>query len=163
MAETDDFVELYRAHYPRLVGALGLAGAGHAQAQDLAQEAFARTYGHWRRVRRGSNPAGYVYTIAFRLVRRRVQGWDGPLDDNGAAAASGDEEARVEAMTVSAAIAAMPPRRRACATLCFSLGFTGPEAAGILGIEASTVRAQLHRARADLARALGEREPALAE
>src|SRR5438105_3769771 len=69
-----DFVEVYRAHYGRLVRALELAGAGRATAEDLAQEAFARTYRHWRRVREGLNPSGYPYRVAFRLAARDRRG-----------------------------------------------------------------------------------------
>ncbi len=42
MNETDEFVELYRVHYPRVVAALSLIGADHAKAEYLGQEAFAR-------------------------------------------------------------------------------------------------------------------------
>jgi DNA-directed RNA polymerase specialized sigma24 family protein len=41
----------------------------------------------------------------------------------------------------------MPPRRRACATVCWYLGFTSEEAGDILGIDAATVRTHLERAR----------------
>ena len=63
---TEDFAELFHTQYPRVVRALVLAGA--ADAEDIAQEAFARTLRHWRRVRTGANPAGYVFRVAFRLV-----------------------------------------------------------------------------------------------
>lgn len=162
MTESEDFVELYRVHYPSVVAALGLAGADHGQAQDLGQEAFALTYRRWRRVRTGTNPAGYVYTVAFRLLRRQVERWDDSLHDDDAVV-PGHEEATVDALSVTRTIASMPTRRRACATLCFYLGFSGTEAARILGIEASTVRVQLRRARADLAVALREEKPALVE
>jgi RNA polymerase sigma factor (sigma-70 family) len=53
-----------------LVRALELAGAPRPAAEDVAQEAFARMLTHWRRVRTGSNPAGYAYRTAFRLLSR---------------------------------------------------------------------------------------------
>ena len=64
-----DFVTVYEAHYPRLVRALEIGGLDRPTAEDVAQEAFARTLGHWRRVRLGTNPPGYVYRTAFRLSR----------------------------------------------------------------------------------------------
>ena len=64
-----DFVTVYEAHYPRLVRALEIGGLDRPAAEDVAQEAFARTLGHWRRVRLGTNPPGYVYRTAFRLSR----------------------------------------------------------------------------------------------
>ncbi|MGH9188412.1 MAG: RNA polymerase sigma factor [Acidimicrobiales bacterium] len=159
MNDTDAFVDLYRIHYPRVVAALGLAGADPARAQDLGQEAFARTYHHWRRVRRGTNPAGYVYTVAFRLMRRRSERLDDGLDGHDHPS-GGSEDGTLNALTIAQAIEAMPTRRRACAALCFYLGFSGEQAAEILGIAASTVRVQLGRARADLARALSDTAPA---
>src|SRR5581483_3411550 len=65
-----DFVEMYEVHYPRLVRALEIGGLDRATAEDTAQEAFARTLGHVRRVRLGSNPPGYVYRVGFRVGRR---------------------------------------------------------------------------------------------
>jgi RNA polymerase sigma factor (sigma-70 family) len=53
-----------------LVRALVLAGAPLPLAEDLAQDAFARMFTHWWRVRTGSSPAGYAYRSAFRLLSR---------------------------------------------------------------------------------------------
>ena len=45
-ASSDDFVDLFTSQYPKLVGALRVAGAvDRAAAEDIAQEAFARTLG----------------------------------------------------------------------------------------------------------------------
>jgi len=149
---TDDFADLYRSGYPKLVAALRLAGA--TDGADLAQEAFARTLRHWRRVRQGSNPAGYVTTVAFRLLRRHGRGGAVPLDDAHGAVA-GPEAATVAAMSVQAALATMPVRRRQSAVLCLYLEMSAEEAAEAMGVTPSTVRVQLHRARNDLRAALG--------
>lgn len=151
-AEKDDatreFVALYEVHYPRLVRALELSGARRAEAEDIAQEAFARTYGHWRRVRTGTNPPGYAYTVAFRLARRRVPETVLLGDEKPAPDVAGEAVANV---VVHDALARMPPRRRTCAVLCLLGGLTPAEAGAALGIEASTVRKQLEHARAELA------------
>lgn len=148
-----DFVELYLAQRGRLVKALMIAGEGPAAAHDLAQEAFARTYRHWRQVRVGPNPAGYLFTVAFRLRRRSrireatLESVEGlPAPDPG-----------LDTMAaVRAGLAAMPARQRACATLCLYLGLSPAEAADVLGLAPATVRVQLHRARQALRAALGE-------
>jgi len=44
----------------------------------------------------------------------------------------------------------MPARRRACALLVLAAGLTAEEAGDALGIAPSTVRVQIHRARAEL-------------
>ncbi|MCU1450528.1 MAG: polymerase, sigma-24 subunit, subfamily [Acidimicrobiales bacterium] len=146
-AAADDFVELFTSQYPRLVGVLRISGAGTA-AEDLAQEAFARTLGHWKRVREGTNPAGYLYRVAFNLLKRRVGLAEDPLGDiDPPSAGPGPEEAAIATVGAAAALDAMPPRRRACAALVWQLGFTSDEAGAILGIDGATVRTQLERAR----------------
>ncbi len=153
-----DFVDCYRSHYPRVVRALELSGTSPGAAEDLAQEAFARSFVHWRRVRRGTNPPGYVYRVAFRLARRshRLPLEEAlPPEERGAQAGAPDvaEEATLRTSAASA-IAAMPAARRACAVLCLLAGLPTREAARALGIKESTVRKQLERARADLRRAV---------
>lgn len=151
------FVALYAEQSARVRRALVLAGADRDVAADVTQEAFARTYARWRQVRTGSNPAGYVFRVAFRELRRRGHLAEEP---DGDAAADGtvreglgpDEEAlaNVGADAALLAIGAMPPRRRACALLVLAAGLTAEEAGQALGITGSTVRVQVHRARAQL-------------
>lgn len=153
-AVTTDFVECYHRHYGRLVRALRLAGGDPGTAEEVAQEAFARALSRWDRVCRGPNPTGYVYTAAFRLLRRqlaRSSRWDvgeppeqaRPSDDS-----PGSEV--TDRLTGSAILAAMPPKRRACAVLCLLIGLPTDEAAAALGIAAGTVRKHLEQARRDL-------------
>jgi RNA polymerase sigma-70 factor (ECF subfamily) len=150
-ASSDDFVDLFTSHYPKLVGVLRVAGTvDKTAAEDVAQEAFARTLSHWRRVRQGTNPAGYVYRVAFRLLHRRGGLPTSPLDDNDvqvAAPGPGTEATAIANVVAVSTLEAMPPRRRACAALCWYLGFTSEEAGDILGIDAATVRTHLERAR----------------
>ena len=158
------FATLYAENAGRVRRALVLTGASADVAADVTQEAFARTYLHWRRVRSGTNPAGYVFRIAFRELRRRGHLPDEPDGDAvvglTAAEGPGPEEQAVTKVAAGAAldaIGAMPTRRRACALLVLAAGLTAEEAGDALGIAPATVRVQVHRARAEL-RAL----PALA-
>lgn len=149
-----DFVATFESHYGRMVRAMELSGLDRATAEDVAQEAFARSLNHWDRVRQGSNPAGYVYRTAFRLARRNLRaiGREAPLVE---AAARGDvsEEASLR-VTAQAALAAMPARRRSCAVMCLVLGLTTKEAARALGIAEGTVRKQLELARKAISEAV---------
>lgn len=151
------FAALYAEHAPRVRRALVVAGAGPEAAADITQEAFARTYARWRRVRAGTNPAGYVFRIAFRELRQRGHLPEGPDGDAAAeltsSEASGPETqalAKVAAGAALRAIEAMPPRRRACALLVLAAGLTAEDAGRALGIAAVTVRVQVHRARTEL-------------
>ena len=179
-------MECYQVHYPRLVRALTLAGAAPPVAEDLAQEAFARMLTHWRRVRRGSSPAGYAYRTGFRLLHRSRRGrrdlevlasadvGDGPAaragqlpshlhpaegicdgDFAATAVTPGPEGFVTTRMAVQAMLAAMPPRRRACAVMCLVVGMSTRDAAAALGIAEGTVRKQLGEARDDLRAMLG--------
>jgi RNA polymerase sigma factor (sigma-70 family) len=152
-----DFVEVYETHYGRLVRALEIGGLDRASAEDAAQEAFARTLGHWRRVRLGTNPAGYVYRVGFRLARRTLRREE-PLrvEPQSLSDVAGEVTTRT---AVETALAAMPPRRRSCAVMCLMSGFTTKEAARALGIAEGTVRKQLELARTSLRAVLGDAQP----
>jgi RNA polymerase sigma-70 factor, ECF subfamily len=152
-----DFVDCYRAHYRRLVRALRLSGADAATAEDVAQEAFARALARWRRVSRGTNPPGYVYTSGFRLMQRAQlqrakQGLTEPSTDDPSSSRP-DAEATTT-VAVESVLRAMPPRRRACAVMCFVVGLSVHEAADALDIADGTVRKHLDEARRDLAAGL---------
>ncbi len=151
-AETDDFVELFRGQYRRLVAALRLAGAGPA-AEDVAQEAFARTYRHWRRVRHGTSPTGYVFRVAFRLHAKRGGVREvaiGSAETLLMPVTPSPEDGVLTNTAIAAAIAKMPPARRSCAVACWLAGMRAEEAATAFGVSAATVRKQLEWARADL-------------
>lgn len=148
---------MYEEHYPRLVRALEIGGLDRPAAEDVAQEAFARTLGHWRRVRLGTNPPGYVYRTAFRLSRAHWKR-DDPLDLERAACNDTASEA-VSNLALEAALAGMPARRRACAMLCFVVGLSPKEAARSLGIAEGTVRKQLGLAREALRYLIEEPPP----
>lgn len=151
------FAALYAEQSARVRRALVLAGADPELAADVAQEAFARTYARWRRVSAGANPAGYVFRVAFRELRRRGHLPDDPDGDLAAESTPshdhGPEELALTSVAADAAllsITAMPPRRRACALLVLAGGLSAVEAGAALGLAPATVRVHVHRARLDL-------------
>lgn len=134
--------------------ALELGGLDRGSAEDAAQEAFARTLGHWRRVRLGTNPAGYVYRVGFRVARRTFRREELLL---GEPESLGDAAGQVAArVSIEAVLRGMPPRRRACAVMCLLSGLSTKEAARSLGIAEGTVRKQLELARGTLRQELGD-------
>lgn len=146
-----DFASLFEEHYRRVVRALELSGLDRATAEDTAQEAFARTLGHWRRVRTGTNPAGYVFRVAFRQSRRELARREAPVLEREPRSPSDTEAEVATRLDLEAALGALPPRRRACAVACFVVGLSTKQAARSLGLAEGTVRKQLEHAR----RALG--------
>jgi RNA polymerase sigma-70 factor, ECF subfamily len=149
----EGFVALYEEHYPRLVRALELSGADRETAEDVAQEAFSRTLARWPRVRRGTNPAGYVYRVAFRHMRRRRYREYLVIDES----TTPDIATEVTvSLAVERALQAMPPAQRRCAVLCLVAGVSTKDAARSLRIAESTVRKQIERSRRDLRHVLGD-------
>jgi RNA polymerase sigma-70 factor (ECF subfamily) len=150
---TSDFVECYLMHYRRLVRALRLGGADPATAEDVAQEAFARALARWRRVRKGVNPPGYVYTTGFRLLqrsqRRSATTQAGGVPE-AAVGAPGVDAAATFSVALEDALAQMPPKRRACAVMCLVVGMSVHEAGEALSIADGTVRKHLDEAKRDL-------------
>lgn len=183
-----DFERFYREHYRRLVVSLRLADGGYAgggaggagagsgpadDAEDLAQDAFARTLVRWAGVRTGTNPAGYVYRVAFRLQRRGLRRrWHRRTamslvrtraQRRHEAQPSSPGDLWAEAADVRAALAELPVGCRRVAALCLYAEMTPGEAAVVLGIRPSTVRTQLQRARSTLRSATGHEDEAEAE
>ena len=71
MPEPDTFELWYRQTYPRLFAAmLGVCGDRDVAA-EIADEAFARAWTHWRRVREMEAPMGWTYRVALNLLRTR--------------------------------------------------------------------------------------------
>ncbi|HEY3142638.1 MAG TPA: sigma-70 family RNA polymerase sigma factor [Acidimicrobiales bacterium] len=153
MTDASTFDELYRDTYRRLVVSLSLATGSREEAEDLAQEAFARTLVRWSRVRHGTNPAGYVYRVAFRLHRRslltrwRRRGALRLVETRAELQlhASGDLWSEVAA--IRDIVDGLPLGCRRAAALCLYAEMTAEEAASVLGVTASTVRTQVQRAR----------------
>src|SRR5690625_5288944 len=81
-AEEADFATFCARQHPRLVGALTLYCRDPELAQDFAQEALARMWRDWRRLRTVTSLEAYTFRTAFnvanshfrkRAVRRRHQ------------------------------------------------------------------------------------------
>lgn len=73
MPDSASFTDFCEAEYARLVGALGLFCGDVDVAEELAQEALARAWRDWSKVSRLDSPAGWVYRVAFNLVRSRFR------------------------------------------------------------------------------------------
>ena len=104
----------------------------------------------------GHQPGLLCVPAAFRELRRRGHLPDRPDGDAAADSTASDGHGPEEralasvAAAAHAAIRAMPPRRRACALLVLAAGLTAEETGQALGITPSTVRVQVHQARARL-------------
>lgn len=155
------FQRLYRLHVDRIYGAVyRLAGFDHARAEDLVQEAFIRA---WQKLSgfRGDSAFGtWLYRLAVNvaLMDIRSRGADpvtmmgeDDLPDRGETPFCAAERDELER-----AIGKLPPRARAVLVLHDVEGWRHEDIGTELGMAVGSSKAQLHRARGLLRKALGE-------
>jgi RNA polymerase sigma-70 factor (sigma-E family) len=128
-----------------------LTGDQHL-AEDLVQEALARTHRAWSRLERPSNAEAYARKIMYHA---QVSVWRRPKV---AEALSGDglerhgdstddlAEAAARRVTLRRALLALSPKQRAVIVLRYFEDHTEAEAAQMLGVSVSTVKTQCGRA-----------------
>ncbi|MDQ7906236.1 SigE family RNA polymerase sigma factor [Phytohabitans sp. ZYX-F-186] len=132
--------------------ALALTG-GHHAAEDLLQDALARTYARWRHVR--GDPEAYVrramYHSQITAWRRRGRLREVPASHVPDRADPRDEaDASERRLQLRQALMRLGPRQRAVLVARFFEDLSDVEAAQVLGCSPSTVRSQTHRALARL-------------
>jgi RNA polymerase sigma-70 factor, ECF subfamily len=154
-----EFVEFFRAEYPRLVRALYLLTTDLSEAEELAQEAMARTYERWDRVAGMESPGGYVYQAAVNLNRKRLRRLAVRARRLVALSHQPNSARGVEARTeLASAIASLSDGQRDAFLLVEWFGLSAEEAGRILGIRPASVRSRIHRARTTLRERLSESE-----
>jgi RNA polymerase sigma-70 factor (sigma-E family) len=151
-AESDEeFREFMRGRWPAMVRlAYGLTGdPGHAE--DVAQDAFARAYAAWGRVRRAGDPEAYVRQIVINENRRRfrkhrvTEELPGVLPDAGTW-----QQGPEERSALLTALRSLGPRQRAVIVLRYWMDMSEAETAAALNCSVGTVKSQASRALATL-------------
>ncbi|MBO2452417.1 SigE family RNA polymerase sigma factor [Actinomadura barringtoniae] len=154
MAETADtadeeFTTFVEGASRSLLHAADLLTGDRARAEDLVQNALARTYSHWAKVRRG-NPEGYVRRAMLNNYLdwwRRVRWRELPFTANVTPPPSDDHAtdlARRDA--VQRALAVLTRRERAVVVLRYWFDLSEVQIAEELGIAPGTVKSTAHRA-----------------
>lgn len=151
-----DFESWYRTEHPRLLAAMTVAAGDVELAKDIVGDAFSRAFERWERVALMTSPTGWVYRVAFNVLRRRQR----------RAALEARLLARTPPPTASpsatiepelwAAIAALPPRQRAVIGLRIVLDLSQSDTAQMLGVSEGTVSSTLVTARRNAAQHLME-------
>ena len=155
--DSADFDAFYVAAVRRVVLYLYAACGDRAEAQDIAQEAFARAWQHWGKVAGYDDPEAWVRTVAWRLMVNRWRGlrrWlaaRSRMGPNGVVdSPSPDRVAIVEALQQ------LPKPQRQVIALHYLLDMPVHDIAASVGAPEGTVKARLSRARNALARLLHE-------
>ena len=159
--DTAAFEILYREHSPRVFAlCLRLRGGGRGEASELMQDVFIRAWRGLGSFKGESAFSSWLHRLtvnamleAKRSEKRRVARVL-PMDDPGslgAIALTGSLDLHVD---LENAIAALPEGARVAFVLHEIEGYKHEEIAAQLGIAPGTVKAQLHRARKLLIKAL---------
>ena len=154
---TDLLSTLFDQHYGSLCRlAYVLLGDG-AQAEDVVQEAFLRTFTGFGRLRDRSRADAYLRRSVVNLSRSRLRrrGAEGRSNAAVHRAERLDELPGRHDLDLLEAVRALPPRQRAAVVLFYYADLPESEVASSLGCSVGTVKSQLAKARATLARCLG--------
>jgi RNA polymerase sigma-70 factor, ECF subfamily len=153
-AELTAFV---RREHPRLVRAVHLLLDDHAVAEEVAQEALLRAASRWEQVSTMDSPGGWTHRVAINLAtsqlrRRRIERRArSRMSRDG----SGSVPDTATAVTVRAALQALPETHRRVLVLRHVLDWTTAEIADLDGVGPDAIRQRLHRARAAMREQLG--------
>jgi RNA polymerase sigma-70 factor (sigma-E family) len=122
------------------------------RAEDATQEALIRLYRVWGRIQRKGHVAAYarkvvVSTTLDALRRKSSQEVVGGEGYFAAEADSADDLGVLEnRLVITQALAALPPRQRACVVLRYFDELSVEETAAVLGCRPGTVKSQTLRA-----------------
>jgi RNA polymerase sigma-70 factor (ECF subfamily) len=153
------FEAFFHDEHENLFAALWLVTRNRYEAEEIMQDAFLRVWERWDRVSGLGDPVGYLYRTGMNVFRSRARRAavavrrtlrQLPADDG--LAAVEEREALVRAL------APLTRRQRAAVVLTDVLGFTSEEAAGALGVSASTVRVLAARGREVLRKEMSEKD-----
>jgi RNA polymerase sigma-70 factor, ECF subfamily len=155
----DEFVSFFETEFNRVLRAAYLFCGDYEAASDAAQEAFARAYERWARLRAKPWLSGWLMTTAFNLCKRQAMRTRRESALNaGSLEAGTSPSSRAERVDVVRAIRALPIRQRQTVTLFYLTDYSSAQVAHVLGISEGAVKKHLARARESLRNApeLGE-------
>jgi RNA polymerase sigma-70 factor (sigma-E family) len=147
-----DYETFVRGRSQALLRSAYLLTGDQQLAEDLVQEALARTYRAWHRLRETGNAEAYarkvMYNTQVSIWRRRrfteVSVGEIPEPVSGRTADHADASAL--RITLRNALRTLGPKQRAVVVLRYFDGHTEKEAAEVLGVSVSTVKTQSSRA-----------------
>jgi RNA polymerase sigma-70 factor, ECF subfamily len=162
--DVDAFELLYRQHAGRVYALCLRLAADPVVARELTQDTFVRAWEALPRFRADASITTWLHRIAVNAMLERNRGERRRTarvsladdDEDGDALVSGVVLAPdvATAIDLERAIGALPPGVRRAFVLHDVEGYTHEEIATMTGLAAGTLRAQLHRARQLLKRAL---------
>jgi RNA polymerase sigma-70 factor (ECF subfamily) len=154
------FEEFYGATRHRVLAFMLAVSDDRGEAQDAVQEAYARAWQRWDRLRSYEDPEAWVRLVAYRLV---ISAWRRARKRLIAHRRHGPPEPAgpptPDRITVRAALRRLPDEQRLVVVLHHLLDLSIEDIARQTGAPASTVRTRLVRGRRRLATLIGDDLP----
>ncbi|MGH9920065.1 MAG: SigE family RNA polymerase sigma factor [Nitrososphaerales archaeon] len=152
---------LFDAHYATLCRLAAFLLDDPGQAEEAVQDAFLRTFVGWRRLRHPDHAPAYLRAAVVNQCRSRRRRrtteqrgnravFAGAMDERGVS----DVERTGDVLAVLEAVRGLPARQREAVVLRYYADLSEQEVARGLGCSVGTVKSQLSKARATLARLL---------
>jgi RNA polymerase sigma-70 factor (sigma-E family) len=150
-----DSYEGFREFFVARRGALSrtayLLTGDRGEAEDLLQEALAKTVGRWQKVSAGDNPEGYVRQVMLNEVRsrwrRRRRGSEHPTSEVGDHVDGRELESEaIDRSDLAVALRRLTPKQRSVLYLRYYEDMSEAETAQTLGCAIGTVKSQTHDA-----------------
>ncbi|WP_433388751.1 SigE family RNA polymerase sigma factor [Micromonospora sp. KLBMP9576] len=160
MAADDGFEEFYRTTRHRVVTVLYALGGDPFEAQDAAQEAYARAWQRWRTVSGYGDPEAWVRTVGYRLLVnrwRKIRNGITAYRRHGPVAAVDPPSENTVALV--AALRQLPAEQREAIVLHHLADLSVAEVATQTATPTGTVKARLARGRKALATLLDTNLP----
>lgn len=146
--DRDRFDAFCQRQYPVLVGVLTLYVAHGEDAEDLAQEALARTWRDWPRIRSVEAAPAYAHRTALNLAKNHFRRRDVRRRHKHLLATDHrhTDPDGADTVVVRQAVAGLPDRQRAALVLRYYGGLSVDETATVLDVPANTVKTLTRRA-----------------
>ena len=125
------FESFFEEHRSKVYGAMCLVTGNQQEAEEITQDAFLRLWERWDRVAEMEDPIGFLFKTAMNVFRDRARRASIAARRSIGIADRGDDRA----------MRPLTPHQRAALVLIGYLGYSSEEAAQVLGVRASTVRA----------------------
>ena len=162
MAETaqrPSFDEFYSSAAARLVRHSYALTGDMAEAQDIAQEAFARAWQRWSAVRECDSPEAWVRRVATNLAASRWRRIRVARAAAGQPAPQHAPEVSTDTVALVCGLRTLPERQRTVLVLHYMCDLSVDQIAAELGCPAGSVKSWLSRGRTALAEAVRVVEP----
>lgn len=160
MRDPDDFDVFYAGTVRRVTSYLYTVTGSRVEAEDAAQEAYARAWQRWDEISGYGDPEGWVRTVGYRIA---VNVWRRGVTRAAAhrrhGLPGGEPGLSPDYLAIVSALRKISPGQRQAIVLYHLYGLSVDEIAREASLPAGTVKARLARGRKALAPLLGDSSP----